>query len=519
MVTLRKYSHHFVVLTNDRKIIQPILDFYRNHLSTFKFGRSGARGPKEIDKTFASRNMERTHYRMHISCYNEFIRYMARRGISESIWKVEVVPMYDPVKVEMKCIFPHPLRPKQVEIKDFIMDGYPEHPKPIRVIPLQMGGGKTLIALYCAALMGVRTMVVVSKRYRDNWYSNLCGEEAKLDLEEKDVLVIASHNDLVRAIRKARTSYERFDYKVILIHKSTISNFIKSFVRGEERFKEYGIKVEELYSVFGIGVVIPDEAHEELHANANQDLHRHCPMVIDLSATLDFDDPKLDEMCRMIYPIADRYNGGEWSRYIDVRALMFGLKLPTKLRWRQYKDGPYNQPEFEKSVFKDKQKRAYYIEMLINFVRHYFIDVAEKGDKLAVYASTIPMCTELADNLQERYPELTVNRYVGEDDYENLMNSDVIVTTPGSAGTGVDIKGLRRVIMTLALKSSQRNYQLAGRLRELLDVDSQGVVKDVVFYYYVCTDIPQHLDYHQFKREKFRGRMKSHEEIHTGYLL
>lgn len=532
MVTLRKYSHHFVVVTNDRRIIQPIYDYYRNHLSVFKFGRS-KNGPREVDKTFASANKERTHFRMHINSLRDFMRYMAHRGIPENIWNIEEVEMYKPKPAKFKCIFPHPLRPKQVEIKDFIFsskDGVTPVNSgagalnvlgmhPTRVIPLQMGGGKTLIALYCAALLGVRTMIEISPRYRENWIKNVYGDERKLDVDEKDVLVIQSTTDLVRAVRKAKSKYEKFDYKIIICHKTTITNFIKAYVRGEPQFKDYGIKVEDLYKVLGVGLIIRDEVHEELHANANQDLHRHVPMVINLSATLEFDDPKVDDMCRIVFPVCDRYNAGEWNKYIDVRALLFGLEFPTKLKWQQFKKGPYSQAEFEKSILKDKHKRSMYATMIGNFVENYFMQIAEGNDKAALYAATIDMCTFLTDQLQERFPDKIVNRYVGEDDYDNLMSSDIVVTTPGSAGTGVDIKGLRRVIMTLAMKSSQKNFQIKGRLRELFDQLANGEIKDTVFYYFVCTDIPQHVDYHYFKKQKFRGRVKSHEEIQTDYLL
>ena len=527
MVTavIRKFSHHFCVVSSNRLIQQPIFDYYRNRLSTFKFGHGRQKGKREIDKTFASANKERTHFRMLNACYDDFIRYMAGRGIAEDTWEVEEVRMYVPTPVEFKCTFPHPLRPKQVEIEKFICQSpiKPYLPNmffhPQRVIPLQMGGGKTLIALYVAAQLGVRTMIEVSKRYRENWVSNVCGDDAKLDVELSDVLIIQSHTDLVRAIRKACSKHEKFDYKIIIAHKSTISNFVNAYVRGEPEFKQYGIKVEDLYKVLGVGLLIRDEVHEELHANAKQDLHRHVPLVINLSATLEFDDPKVDEMCKLVFPFDTRFNAGEWNKYIDVFAVRYGLQFPTKLKWYQYKNGPYNQAEFEKSILASKEKFQLYADFICNLIVENFQLIYEPGDKLAVYAHTINMCTKLQEYIEDRFTEYSVNRYVGEDVYEDLISADIVVTTPGSAGTGQDIKGLRRVLMTNAIKSSQKNFQVAGRLRELFELDSKGVVRDVVFLYLVCNDIPQQVDYHFFKRSKFRGKMKSQNEIETGFYL
>ena len=266
-------------------------------------------------------------------------------------------------------------------------------------------------------------------------------------------------------------------------------------------------------------MLIRDEVHEELHANAKQDLHRHVPLVINLSATLEFDDPKVDEMCKLVFPFDTRFNAGEWNKYIDVFAVRYGLQFPTKLKWYQYKNGPYNQAEFEKSILASKEKFQLYADFICNLIVENFQLIYEPGDKLAVYAHTINMCTKLQEYIEDRFAEYSVNRYVGEDVYEDLISADIVVTTPGSAGTGQDIKGLRRVLMTNAIKSSQKNFQVAGRLRELFELDSKGVVRDVVFLYLVCNDIPQQVDYHFFKRSKFRGKMKSQNEIETGFYL
>lgn len=508
-------------MTNNRSIIEAIYSYYRNKLSVFKFGRGKNRHKKEIDKTFASADSSRTVFRMLDACYDDFIRYMAGKGYPENMWDVQVVPMYKPAKASFKCIFPHPLRPKQVEIKDFIFERKDPNEqkaaipdvrklKPIRVVPLQMGGGKTLIALYVAALLGVRTMIEISKRYRQGWLDNIYGKDAKLDVTQDEVFVIASHNDLVRCIQKSRSTTEPFDYKIIVAHKSTIANFFSAYTRDPKLFKEYGIKVEDLYKVLGIGLLIRDEVHEELHINAKSDIHRHIPMVINLSATLEYDDDKVNDMCNLVFPLKDRYNGGEWNRYIDVLAYHYRLKIPTKLKWLMMKS--YSQTEFEKSLLKNKYALEMYKQLIMKVIDEYYTFNTDPEDKLLIYAHTIEMCTKLAETFEDRYSDRVVKRYVGDDDYENIVESDIAVATPGKAGTGVDIKGLRRVIMTNALRSSQKNYQMAGRLRELFE-------KDTLFIYLVCDDIPQHRDYDQFKKQKFRGKMKSHGDIYSGFMI
>lgn len=518
MVTVKIYSHHYAIVPNgDYQVIKLLYRYFKSKLSTWEFSRPGQ--PAKIDKTFASVNSRKTHFRILKHTFPLLKEFMLQNGVNTEEWSYINIPMYTPAKAEFKCIFPHPLRPKQVEINEFILNKENGRFNPMRVIPLQMGGGKTLISLYTAAQIGYRTMIEVSKRYLENWKSNIYGEDAKLDIEEKDVLILSSRTSLLKALRKAKSRAEKFEPKIIIAHKSLMSSFIKDYNSNPDQFSQYGIDVEDIYKALGVGVVIRDEAHEEIHAIAVQDLHRHCPLVINLSATIVYDDSKVNGIAEQIFPLCDRYNGGEWNKYIDVVAVHYRLRLPTKLKWRQFANGPYNQPKFENTLLTVKGKKERYFEMLKRLIDTTFIDIKEEGDKLAVYAATIDMCTEMAEFLQSTYPKLTVNRYVGEDEYEKLMTADIVVTTPGSAGTGVDIKGLRRVIMTNAMKSSQKNYQIAGRLRELTTLDRYGKPRDTVFYYFVCDDIQQHVAYHDFKRVIFRGKMKSHRDYDMFYQV
>jgi superfamily II DNA or RNA helicase len=83
---------------------------------------------------------------------------------------------------------------------------------------------------------------------------------------------------------------------------------------------------------------------------------------------------------------------------------------------------------------------------------------------------------------------------VEEDPYENLMQADVSVSTLLSAGTGVDIPMLTTVILTTSISSSQSNIQGFGRLRNIPN-------KKLRFVYFVCSDFPKQLEYHEKKKD------------------
>ena len=99
------------------------------------------------------------------------------------------------------------------------------------------------------------------------------------------------------------------------------------------------------------------------------------------------------------------------------------------------------------------------------------------------------------------YPKLDVRRYTSDDSYENLMDADVIISTLQSAGTAVDIPGLRVVFNTVVTASEIRNKQSHGRLRELKDAA-------VLYYYFYCEDVDKHEEFHKSRVEHLRPYSK-----------
>ena len=71
--------------------------------------------------------------------------------------------------------------------------------------------------------------------------------------------------------------------------------------------------------------------------------------------------------------------------------------------------------------------------------------------------------------LQKKYPNENVTKIhskVSKEEKETANEGSIIVSTPQSCGTGVDIKGLRFCINTVAYSSQVTADQVSGRLRE-----------------------------------------------------
>jgi hypothetical protein len=142
----------------------------------------------------------------------------------------------------------------------------------------------------------------------------------------------------------------------------------------------------------------------------------------------------------------------------------------------------------------------------IGFKRDYI-----KGDKVAIYATSIEMCTHLTDYFRHLYPHLDVRRFVQDDPHENIVEPDIIITTILSGGTAHDIPNLRCVVLTINVNSAQSNIQTSGRLRELKD-------RDVKFFFLWCEDIEKHREYYESRKELLNGHVKFIKDYQYGEM-
>jgi len=221
-------------------------------------------------------------------------------------------------------------------------------------------------------------------------------------------------------------------------------------------------------------------------------------------------------MFDIMFPEEVRYKDNERDIYLAVEALLYKMPLAeSRIKFINHSLKTYSHVLFEQAILKNPTLRNGYINMICDIVLQRFVTLAEPGQKIIIYHSTVVFCTVLAKELQRRHPTLKVNRYVSEDDYSEMLEADIIVSTLKSLGTAMDVPGLRVVLMTDALNSRQANLQCAGRLRRL----KQWPNVTPEFLYLVNVDIQRHRDYHVKKQDIFRGRALTHRETLTQYKL
>jgi len=366
----------------------------------------------------------------------------------------------------------------------------------------------TAIALAAATQIAVRTILCVPAKYIYKWIGDA---KETLGVPEDRLMVIKGSKALRTAIELGIAG--KIDCDFIIISATTLYNYFKAYENNELEEQGYLCPPHLLYQVMDVGLRLIDEVHENLHLNFKQDLYGHVNKSIMLSATLESDDPFVNKVIEIAYPFSTRYKGIEYDRYIAVTALAYRVRDINKLPHKRRK--MYSQVKYEESLLKWKKVIEAYAEMIYQIVVNEYVEEREEGQRMIIFADTKDMCTFLSDYIKERLPNLVVRRFIGEDPDEHLYESDIVVSTPKSAGTAVDIDGLKISLLTSAISSRQANAQILGRLRHLKDWP------DVTprFFYLVCTDIPKHMDYHKKKVEAFKDKVLSHKLMPTSFSI
>lgn len=466
------------------------------------------RTEQKIKRVFVGTNKERNYFQFHRNQLDFVLNRLSKINVLEDRLTIIRHELYEPVRVTHPLKDDRPPREKQVPIIDYVVAPITHKGAPSKVVTLQTGGGKTFLALFALRLLGMRTGIILKGMYIEKWIGDI---EGAYGAEKGSLMVIRGIPQLRAAIEMARLG--NFNPRVVVFSHKTMQMYLTYYeTHGVDDFLP--VSPMDLYKHLGIGVRLTDEVHQEFHCNFRQDIYAHVPLTISLSATLEPDQKFVEDMYRIMWPVGTWAPEMAYDKFIAVKALWYRVRDIGKLRWLNFLR-QYSHTEYEKSILKQPRILEAYTDMIVDIVQKAFIEKMEKGQKMIIYVATVQMATILADQLANIHPQLLVNRYVSEDEYEDLVAADLSVSTLQSAGTGVDIPNLRINLMTTALSSKQSNIQVLGRTRRLKDWP------DVTpeFYFLAARDVDKHVQYTKQKKEKLDGKVLSFQELGTNYVI
>lgn len=502
------YSHHFV-LSQVQSIGQGIVESFAKQyvqLGLVKQGRKFIRAPIKVFAARVCNSMGRVHeYRFHINQFNDFMKHLSNMQVLPHVYEMVKNEVHSGLDVHLNVLAKWILRDYQVPVVDYLIS---EKPCYIKLLETQTGSGKSLMSVYGLSKLSKRFVIIIKPMYIDKWKSDL---KEILGLTKDEVTVVQGAPDLMSLITSAKDG--TLESKAIIISNRTLQSWLKTYEKtGDCTHLGYDCNPAELFQILDAGVRLIDEVHQDFHLNFKIDLYTNVSHSISLSATLKADDPFLNRMYEMTYPREIRYAGLAYNKYAYAYSWVYQVKDPLKIRTTEWGSTVYSHHAFERSVMNNRDVIRDYLNMIVKSIEQFFLQKYVKGDRLLIYCASIQLCTIVTERLCKEYPNLVTKRYVEDDSYENLMEADVSVSTLLSAGTGVDIPGLTTVILTTAISSSQSNIQGFGRLRKLPD-------KKLQFVYFVCSDIPKHLEYHYKKRDMLQSMTLGYSSVNYPIVL
>lgn len=489
-------SHGFsvsVLYAYDKRILSDFcssLEVYNT-----RFDPRSKRTIRELQMTFATFYPKTDTYGLHIGLYDSFKVHLVRYGVAENDIETTFLDMCYPVAKSNLVLSKEAIpRDYQEPILKYINSD-----DKIRVLALQTGKGKTAVSLFNIVKLGIRTAVILEAALVEIWIKDISWMYKDY---KKEVLIIKGNEAFKSLIATAKEV--EITQSIIIFTTRTMGDYLKEYETDGE--SSYGCNPKELYPLLQVGYKIVDEAHSNLHFHFRHDIHTHVKQSLYLSATLSSHAPVINRMYLTIFPLAFRYVGLEWDKYIVVTAIAYQVNDVRNLKCSGTMG--YSHAEFEKSILKNRTRSNNYLKMLTYFVKDRFLKKNLNGQKLLIYASTVDMCAIMASYLRLQLSEynLKIHDYNGEHEDEVLHNNDIVITTPKKSGKGKDVKKLSTVISTVAVNAKELNTQMLGRLRR---TDEHYPGYDPEFIYLFAVNVQKHADYHKTKIDIYRPLTKS----------
>lgn len=479
--------------TTDRELQGHLDEFIEENFK--EVGMAFSRDQEPEVKYYVGKVTNRPIYLFTTDQFRFFNFYLRKIGYQFKDYEVDDQRNYESFEEDYKMRVDWPFKDGQQEAFDFLL----ERPSGNKLLPLVMGSGKTYLAALMMSKIKKRTALVVDGiTFMEKW----CGDFKELHYaEDSDICVIQGKASIQALAEQAKVGRTRWKYYIFSL--PTYRSFIKVFEEDPSRcLHEFGCTPLDLFPLLGVEILIVDEAHLSFHALFRMIIYSNVRYQLNLSATL---IPSTDAEARAQRSLLgpdDIYGDKMIRKYTDFVALDYNIApfWLQKLRWTNSRGnrGMYSHSKFEESLMKDKKILAAFLKMVGDIVEMMFVDKMVAGQKAMIFFYTVKMTEYATEYFQLRWPNLKAAKFTADNKLSEIEDPTVtfILTTPGSAGTGIDIKYLAYVLNTVSISSEKLNLQIAGRLRELKDMDT-------TFSYLYSSKIDKQANHHEVRTKQF----------------
>ena len=406
----------------------------------------------------------------------------------------------------------HDIKPRnqlQIDCIKYILDGFNKSQK-IGAI-LGTGSGKTVVACFCACSVSVRTLFIApTSGIKKQWYEtlvnmfkvdpsrvkNVSGPQDFFNVKEDFVIIsqasLASLNkkyDLEKIMK-----LNKFGLKVIDEVQMWFHNIVQVESNSNIRYNLYltgtfgrsGEEENALYQkMFGDLSLFKEQQKKPTLFNPKpgnvygMKPHMHVRMMWGHSGLSKEEIRAVSENMRY----SER--AGKWMRY--------GISIPAYTALTIPSDGTMTK----------------FLTMVLKIIK-----MAEKEvtyGKTLILAPTIASVNVIRDYTEKMFPDKKIGTYhsknTKQENEKYKSESDILISTVASCGTGFDWKGLAKLIVVQQFKSWILADQVSGRLRRRDDE------KDTYMWDIVDADVKQLRAWANARADVLKRKSKSFKVI------
>lgn len=354
----------------------------------------------------------------------------------------------------------------------------------IFLIDLFVGMGKTLIVCKIIEYFSLRVGLIILPKYIEKWKGDL---NKYLGVTEDEIYVVQGSESIHKIPDNT---------KVVIFSIDTLNSL----------FKNNKENTLEIFRDSSIGLLVNDETHQHFHAVVKCLSLLDAKYFVGSTATLQSkSDYSMNRLYWLLFPNYLRIKDiVKIESHVNTIAINYCSILDIKkIRFKGF-NNYYNHHLFEQSILNNHKFKDDYYKM----IDYYLIDYSskmEKDDKIVVYFKSLDMINDYKDHLLEldELKSFKIGKYTGGDDYNSMLELNIIVSNGQMLGTAIDIPNLICVLNTAPIRSDQLNIQLFGRLRKQDN-------KEVYYLYFYNSKFYHHIQLHNAMSKSIKSKSKTY---------
>lgn len=379
--------------------------------------------------------------------------------------KVKFIKESDPVSKMTRKFYPlvDPRNELQERSIEFLKQDHKQ-----MALNLSTGFGKSYCVCNVITELNQKALIISpNENIKMQWMNTFM---KMFDYRSKNIMNIAGSN-IIDGIMFDEINIKDID--IFAVNHQTLHSYL---------FSNNSYQFQKFFKKLKIGVKVYDEAHLNFMNILLIDFFSNTNKTIYLSATFDRSDKSESECFKKAFSSVLAYGEKESAEAVTKHVLYHVVNINSKIDqknrakifsypgYTSIKAGRYN------FFYDDKNTMYNTIKDILNLTKNL-------EGKILLFVPLIEAVDDVTEKLIKDYPDkkiMAMHSKMNKRDKGDFSKHDLIITTIKSAGTGLDIPGLRVVINTENYASKITAHQSIGRLRPYKDKET---------YYFDIVDI------------------------------